>query len=635
MAAIERETAQNPEPMKIGRSIKTLTAGCLALWIGAPCVFAQAGVESVGVAYSPHFFIAVIGGVILAIGFQILLTSLSVASGISLVGNVEKKAEKHWHEQEKERADQLKAEPGGQWEYDQATVRTREPEHRDESATQAVVHETEEEEKGGSPMVKLSRAVGIWTVITASLSLFFASLLAVRLTVVGTVWMGITLGLIIWAAFFALMTYLELRSVSTLIGGVFTAALSGLRSSFSAAKSVFGTSTDAKISRISHEAAAAIREELSQGFDMKAITRKLDEYVERLQPRPIDLDRVKAELIDLLKNVQLEQHSEMAEGHLDRETFFKLVDEEPTLKKEDAAKLKDMYGEISSALRSEGTGVEKAEAAIGKVASGGEAGVQHARAKLEEYLRRTGREELDPDRIREDINKIFEDPGASKEVLLNRLRAFDRSTLVSLLAQRGEMGEEKADKLISYVERAIQFVKDKTKGMKEHAGEMQHHAAETTGEKVSQLKRMPSRVEDRLRKYLSSLGRPEFDYDRIRTDFEHMLHDPKSSLKVLRARMKLYDRDSLVALLSSRKNISKEDAERMVLHFEQAKENVLRRAEKIEDQVRERIREARATMIHEAENVRKASASAAWWMVGTAVVSGVFSALGAALAIVW
>lgn len=626
--------------MKTGLRLKTAGFFFLA---AAACVTPLAAQQEMTLAqaatsYTPHFFIAVIGGVMLAIGFQILLTSLSVASGISLVGNVEKKAEKRSQEAAEEGARGREKEPREEREFAHATVRSREPraEDRNRSGLRAeVVDEEGEEEESGSTIVKLSNALGVWTVVTASLSLFFASLLAVRLTVVGTVWMGITLGLIIWAAFFATMTYLELRSVSTLIGGVFTAALSGLRGSFAAAKGVFGSTPEEKIARVGADAANALREELAGAFDASGISEKIDEYVERLRPQPLDFDRIKNDLIDIIRNVRLEEHAEVKEGELDRETFVRLVQDQPNLKKEDAERLKNMFEEIRSAAGKEETGSKKAEAVIDKLAPGSEEDMARTRAKMEQYLRDTGREELDPDRIKDDIDRMFEDPKASREILLNRLNSLDRSTLVALLSQRENMSREKAEKLVGNVERGIQFVREKVMGMKAGAGEMQEQASGAVQEKTSMVKALPKKLEDNLRHYMSSIGRPEFDYDRIRLDFERMLHDPKASLKILRARMKLYNRESLVALLSSRKDVSREDAERMVSKIEEARDNVVHRAETVEGEVRRRINEAKRMALHEAENVRKASAAAAWWMVGTAVVSGAFAALGAALAIVW
>lgn len=583
--------------MNTGLSPKTAAFFLVLLSLGLSPLAAQEDVAITQTVtnYTPHFFMAVVGGVILAIGFQLLLTSLSVASGLSLIGNVEKKFGG--------------TSPGGA------------------KTAQDQGEETEESE-GSSPIVKVSNALGIWTVITASVSLFFASLLAVRLTLVGSIWMGITLGLIIWAAFFATMAYLEIRSVSTLIGGVLTAAFSGMRASFAAARNAVAGSPQTQMAKTATEVASALREELSQAFDKTQITQKLDEYVERLRPQPIDFDRIKADLTDILRNVHLEEKAELSEGHLDRETFIRLAQDQPHFKKEDVDILGNMYQEIRSSLGKEGTGSEKVEDMAQKMA-GDKADAAKYQAKVEDYLRRTGREEIDPDQIRHDIDQIFEDPKSSRKILLNRLNSIDRNTLVALLAQREGMTEEKANKIIGNVERAINFVREKVTGAQ--------GAAAKGGAQLSGLSQrasgLPKQAEDRIRQYMSSIGRPEFDYDRIRLDFERMLHDPKASFKILRARMKLYNRDSLIALLSSREDVSQEDAERMVSKIEEARDNVLHRAEHLDHEVRRRLNEGKEMALHEAENVRKASAAAAWWMVGAAIVSGAFSALGAALAI--
>lgn len=574
--------------MKTGLSPKIAALFSLAIAFGITPLSAQGGltVGQVVTTYTPHFFIAVIGGVILAMGFQILLTSLSVASGISLVGNVEKKFGGSAGEEDEKEA------------------------------------EADEEEGGASPIVKISNAIGVWTVVTVSISLFFASLLAVRLTLVGTVWMGITLGLIIWAAFFATMAYLEIRSASTLIGGVLSAAFSGMRASFATARNVFSDSPEKKITKSVSEAASAVRSELMEGFDQAGVMEKLDEYVNRLQPQPIDFDQIKADLTEILSSVRLEEKAEITEGYLDRQTFIRLAQKErPHLKKQDLDRLGELYGDVRSTLSKEGRGSEKVEELARKLTAD-KADVTKYQEKVEDYLRRTGREEIDPERIKQDIDRIFEDPKSTREVLLNRLHSINQDTLVAALAQREGVSEEKARKLVDTVQAAIDWVRQKVTGMEE--------GTSAAGSKVASL---PKKVEERIRQALGSVGRPEFDYDRIRLDFERMLHDPKASPKILHARWKLYNRDSLKALLSSREDISEEDAERMISKVEEARDNVLQRAEELEDQVRYRLREAKKKALHEAENVRKASAAAAWWMVGTAVVSGAFSAFGAALAI--
>lgn len=600
--------------------------------------------------YTPHFFMAVIGGVILAIGFQILLTSLSVASGISMAGNVEKKADQSREQKRREqqsREDKFEHDEQRLTEERKVGAHNVNYEHTSphEQALQAEARRDEtrrqqraadaEDDNSSPVMVKISRAIGIWTVVTASISLFFASLLAVRLSLVGTVWMGVTLGLIIWAAFFATMTYLEIRSVSTLIGGVFGAALDGMRASFNAAKTTFGTSPEQKVVQTATDLAGSLRQELAGALDSGHIVDKIDEYVERLKPQPIDYDRVKNDLVELLRGLHLEEHADVKEGRLDRDTFIRLAQDQPHLKKEDVQKLSSMYDEVSEALKSEGSGTGKMEAVAQKLTNKDREDVHQYRSKVEQYLRETGREELDPERIEADINRMFDDPKSSRDILLNRLSAIDRNTLVAVLSQRDDIPEEKAEQIVSNVEKAIGFVRQKVMQMtgdaRKSGGEMQAKGSSMAGA----VGEMPARVEDRVRRYLASLGRSEFDYDRLRLDFERMFHDPKAAPKILRARMKLYDRDSLKALLASRKDMSEEEAEQTVAKIEEARDNVISKADQVESEIRRRIEEARHMALHEAENVRKASASAAWWMVGTAVASGIFSALGAVLAITW
>ena len=55
--------------------------------------FAQVGDTAI-VLEETNFFVCIVAGVLLALGFQLLLTSLSVAGGITAVGNIRKSAHK-------------------------------------------------------------------------------------------------------------------------------------------------------------------------------------------------------------------------------------------------------------------------------------------------------------------------------------------------------------------------------------------------------------------------------------------------------------------------------------------------------------------------------------------------------------
>lgn len=108
----------------------------------------------------PKFFVTLISGVILAFAFQLVLTNLSVAAGISYLG------------------------------------------HQSDSDSD---HHGESGSLGGT-IRKIGTAVGVWTLITVSVALFIACFLAVKLsllTVSGG--LGAILGLVIWGAYFLLL----------------------------------------------------------------------------------------------------------------------------------------------------------------------------------------------------------------------------------------------------------------------------------------------------------------------------------------------------------------------------------------------------------------------------------------------
>ena len=117
-----------------------------------------------------NFFVCVVAGVILALGFQLFLTALSVAAGITAVGNIRKKAHS--------------------------------------SSSHSQVHDSHDHHGGLNMGQKVSAGLGLWTLITTSVALFFSSLLAVKLGLTGINFIGASLGLVIWAAFFMIVTYL-------------------------------------------------------------------------------------------------------------------------------------------------------------------------------------------------------------------------------------------------------------------------------------------------------------------------------------------------------------------------------------------------------------------------------------------
>ncbi|AKG22981.1 hypothetical protein [Calothrix sp. 336/3] len=241
--------------------------------------------------------------------------------------------------------------------------------------------------------------------------------------------------------------------------------------------------------------------------------------------------------------------------------------------------------------------------------------VQTFQAYLEEYLRLTGKEELNPEGIKRDFQLILHDPRLGIETIGDRLSRFDRSTIIALLKLREDLTEteaaEIADNMIRVREQFVQ-----------------------------QIRNIQQRIQDtidgifaRIRNYLNSLNRPELNYDGIKRDVRKMFDDPQAGFEALRDRLSDFDRDTLVAIMSSRDDISEADANRIIDQVERARNSVLQRAERLQQETQKRLEIVKIQAQKQAEETRKAAASAAWWLFATAVVSAIFSALGGAIAV--
>ncbi|MGB7485641.1 MAG: MFS transporter, partial [Phormidesmis sp.] len=233
---------------------------------------------------------------------------------------------------------------------------------------------------------------------------------------------------------------------------------------------------------------------------------------------------------------------------------------------------------------------------------------------LENYLRNTDKQSLDPDGIKRDLKLLLNDPKLGASKLSDRIAQMDDSTVVALLAQREDMTEEEAQATVARV-------------------------ADVRNQVVGQLRSIQRSVESALdrifasiRDYLQSLERPELDYYGIKRDVNTMLDDPKSGFEAMRLRLSHFDRDTLVAIATSHDSISERDAYRVIDQVEAAKNNVLKKAESLERQVESRLIAVKEQTQKQIEDTKAAAEAAAWWLFLTAAVSAGAAVIGGIIA---
>lgn len=293
-------------------------------------------------------------------------------------------------------------------------------------------------------------------------------------------------------------------------------------------------------------------------------------------------------------------------SQIDRDTLVKLLSQRQDLSEE----------QVNQVIDSVQNSIRNLVRAPRRLAIRTQERVQTFQAYLQEYLRQTGKEELNPEGIKRDLHLLLHDPRVGMETLSDRLSHFDRSTIIALLKIREDMTDEEAAKIAdNIVSVQEQFV-----------------------EQVRGIQRRIQDVVDgifaRIRNYLNSLDRPELNYDGVKRDVRQLFDDPQAGFEALRDRLSSFNRDTLVAIMSSREDISEEDANRIIDQIERARNSVLERAERIQHEAQRRLEEVKQQAQRQAEETRKAAASAAWWLFTTAVVSAIFAAIGGAVAVV-
>jgi uncharacterized protein YfkK (UPF0435 family) len=234
---------------------------------------------------------------------------------------------------------------------------------------------------------------------------------------------------------------------------------------------------------------------------------------------------------------------------------------------------------------------------------------------LENYLRNTNKEELNPEGIKRDLQLLLSSPRAGLLTLGERASKIDRSTIVALLSQREDISPEEANRIVDQIE------------------SVRNSAVEQFQQIQQRMQSVIDGVFGKVREYLNSLDRPELNYEGIQQDFKKLFDDPQSGLEALRGRLSQFDRDTLVAVLSSRPDISEAQANKIIDQIEGARDNVLTQAERIQTETQKRLQAIKEQTKKQAVETKKAVAGAAWWVFNTAFVSLIASIIAGAIAV--
>ncbi|MEH2192296.1 MAG: MFS transporter [Nostoc sp.] len=335
-------------------------------------------------------------------------------------------------------------------------------------------------------------------------------------------------------------------------------------------------------------------------------TKAIAEYLRNTNLEELDPEGIRGDLEKLLDDPKagaLALRDRLS--NVDRETLVKLVSQRKDLSEEQVNQIidraQDAIGDIIRAPK--------------RLAKRTTQAALDFEANLEEYLRNTNKDELNPEGIKRDLQLLLSSPRAGIGSLSDRASKFDRSTIVALLSQREDISEEEANRIVDQIDSVRSSI-------------------------VEQFQQIQERVQSvldgvfgKVRNYLNSLDRSELNYEGIKQDFAKVFDDPQAGFEALRDRLSEFDRDTLVAVISSREDISEADANRIIDQIESARDGVLQRAERIQKETQKRLKAIQDQAKKQAEESKKTVANAAWWIFGTAITSLAASAIAGAIAV--
>jgi hypothetical protein len=210
---------------------------------------------------------------------------------------------------------------------------------------------------------------------------------------------------------------------------------------------------------------------------------------------------------------------------------------------------------------------------------------------------------------------LLQHPQAGLSQLGDRVSQFDRETFVSLLSQREDISEEEANRIADQAQSAYSSIVERYQQVQK--------AIQSTLDKGF----------SNIRNYLNSLERSELNYDGIKQDFAKLFDDPQLGLEALGDRLSQFDRGTLVALLSSREDISEADANRIIEQVELARDSVAHRIERIQQETQRRLHAIQHQTKQQVRETRKVASGAAWWVFSTALTSLAAAAIAGVLAV--
>ncbi|WP_188364088.1 hypothetical protein [Marinicella pacifica] len=520
---------------------------------------------------SANYFTAIITGVILALAIQFVLTALSVAMGISAIGDVRSR-------------------------YVDAKLDVS----PDDSQNRDINSDAGDSMSLG---VKVTSGFGLWSVLTTCIALFVGTALAINLSVIQTPVTAAVMALVIWAVFFILLFYLETKVAGTVLGNLIATVTAGIKSGSQAVAGLFEPSEQKKLDQMIRHGIGTFKDELDSQFDWNEVSQKIDAFTAQLDRKVPDYDELRADLNDMVKTSRHRDNSAM--WMVIQQVLTQAINKQNNLPEDEAKKkalqLRELIDEMRDSYAKGDNAVEGLKYVVANFSNQEKADVDK---RLEEFKKRLS--EATPERfskaqLQQDLDDVLNDPNTLTTIIANKFEGVNRESIIEALDNNTRLDKDQlngyADSIEAGIERIVsEFDKDN-------------------------VNRLSKRMERKVAAFLDRTGRDELAYAELKQDVMDMVDEPRHSVEVLKARLDQFDRDTIRALVTNNRFINDEHIDRVVQTIEDAKQTVADKLHKADESIRRTARNLQRKAVIKAEHARKLAAVAAWWLVASAVLS--------------
>lgn len=445
----------------------------------------------------PQFFIAVLSGLVLAFGFQLLLTNLSVAAGISYIG-------------------------------------------RSSSSNDS----SDSSSSGGMGAGKISAAMGIWTLVTVTLALFFACWLAVKLSLYNSGLLGAITGLVIWGTYFTLLFWVSSTTVGSLIGSVVKTATASFNALVGTATSAFGAKAASnQIVETAETVAATVRRELAQTLNDDDLRDSLTDYMATLRSPQLETNDLEAEFERLIKDSDIANTGDYETlSQIDRTSFEKLVSNRTDLSRQEVKRVANQLYRTWQRTLNQSTG-------------------RNSLVEIVDYVKNAGSDEKVADRLSERLDKFIDEYRKQGQSQSSGVMNQGFNALMGIVMGRVDLSDFDIEKIAGQVDQArSQLVDQGGKITRQIEGSQKPYSV----------------VRADVETYLLNTYPWQLQPERMKVQFRELLHDAKADPKALRRELANIGQSDFESLLNSRGLLTPEEADRTATELERVRTEVLR-----------------------------------------------------------